>query len=322
MRVNTRKWEEVRLFFFDENDEPLVIYDCDTTVKDWFEQTPDCIFDIEYGSLKIESKQIDGSTGSNPNTIYSSDLQPNELSIGFYSGRHGEKEVAKDYIDEGYGTNLTTDSHGDIEFPDEEHPEIELNGFDDESDCTYDGNKVLRVKSINESNNSNDGETTKFASTMAVDGTFHSPRTLNFYFPLTLTTKDGVVMSMVMAQSGDRDGWEHDIQDLVDIGKESYGCFESYEEGDVYKGLKSVAGILKSVTEIFKSHNPWYVTFVGDNKNPASVIKTDSMVGLAMIGTKTSGEHKNKKQMTYVSTTEGDTYDGEYSFKVTIVNEK
>jgi len=320
MKPVTNKLEEVRLFFFDENDEPLVIYKCDTTVKGWQSQfpSPDCIFDIEVGDVKIEEKQRHGD--SKPCITYSSDLKPNELSFTFYAGRHGLAEVASDYIREGYGADLDTDSDGDLEFPDT--GKINLNGFDDESECTYqDGNKVLRVKSINSVNNTNDDETTKFASTMAVDGTFHSPKSLNFYFPFTATTKDGVAMSMVVAQSGSKDGWEHDIQDLVDVAKESYECFESYEEGDVYGGLKSVAGILKSVTEIFKSNNPWYITFVGDNKNPASVIQTDSMVGLSMIGTKTSGDNKGKKQMTYVSTTKGKSYDGEYSFKVNIVNE-
>jgi len=321
MKPVTHKWEEVRLFFFDENDKPLVIYNCDTTVKGWQAQLPNCIFDIEFGDIKIEAKQSDG-TGSTPSTTYSSDLKSNELAIGFYAGRHELARIASDYIEEGYGANLTTDSDGDVEFPDTDHPEIKLNGFDDEDECTYQDNKVFRIKSINKVNNSNDDETTKFAATMAVDGTFHSPKKLNFYLPFTATTKDGVAMSMVVAQSGSKDGWEHDIEDLVDVGKESYECFEAYEEGNVYNGLKSVAGILKSVTELFSSNNPWYITFVGDNKNPASVIQTDSMVGISMIGTKTSGDNKGKKQMTYVSTTKGDAYDGEYSFKVTIVNEK
>jgi hypothetical protein len=316
MKPVTHKLQEVRLYFFDENDKPLVIYEGDTTSKGWQMKTPDCIFDVVVGDFKIESKQSDGDT---PNVTYSSDLKSNELSIMFYAGRHGETKIASDYINEGYGTDLTTDNKGNLEFPKTDHPELKLNGFDDEIECIQNGDKKFIVKSINKKS---DSELTKFAATMAVDGTFHSPKSLNFYFPITITTKEGVAMNMVLAQSGSRDGWKHDIQSLVDAGKDSYECFEAYEEGNIFKGLKSVAGVMESVSDIFKSNNPWYITFVGDSKNPASVIQTNDIVGLSIVGTKTSGDNKGKKQMTYTSTTKGDTYDGEYSFKVTIVNEK
>jgi hypothetical protein len=170
-------------------------------------------------------------------------VQRNEIRFLFHAGRSQKKYVAIDYMNQGHVNSALPSSnqgHDDVEWPD---AEIDLGG------------SAMR------------------SASMSAKGDHEAPHKLNFYFPVKITTKGGMVLDLLLAQSGPAHGL---LKRLYHIGKAVEHAVKAgvqYYEGDEEEALENTQKFAKDLKTISKeNHNLWYVTVKGTEDWPAVAV--------------------------------------------------
>lgn len=183
------------------------------------------------------------------------------------------------------------------------------------------GSKTVATDFVNKVFNINDfdGSTNidvKYSSFMNVKGETKTPKTMNFYYPVTITI-DGSEFNLVLGQYGTHEGWGAKLHDAGKAGMESFEAFEAFEEGDWEEGAKEVVEVLKDGVDIFNDENPWIIGFIGTEERPVILLNKDGgTTGMAMIST-------DGNRMMTVIFKDGKKYlDKDYYFDVTVYQNK
>lgn len=172
-------------------------------------------------------------------------VQSNEIRILLHAGRHEKKHVAIDYMNQGHIDPTMSD-------PNPEHKHDDANWPDGDISLT---GSALRSGSI------------------SAKGDHEAPHKLNFYFPVTIKTRGGFVLNLLLAQSGPASGL---LKRLYHVGKAAVHCVKAgvqYYEGDEEEALQNTRKFEKDLKTIAKeNHNLWYVTVKGDQDWPAVAV--------------------------------------------------
>ncbi len=149
-----------------------------------------------------------------------------------------------------------------------------------------------------------------------VKGETKTPKTMNFYYPVTITI-DGSEFNLVLGQYGTHKGWEARLKDAAKADIESFEAFEAFEEDDWEEGAKEVVEVLKDAVDIFNDENPWIIGFIGTEERPVILLNKDGgTTGMAMIST-------DGNRMMTVIFEDGKKYKNkDYYFDVTVYQNK
>jgi hypothetical protein len=158
----------------------------------------------------------------------------NKITIRYHVGLHKTEPVAIEYLSKGHGAAVTGSK-----WPEAEDAVIALN------------------------------DETRSAG-ISVHGNFEAPHELNFYFEVTITTQDGLVMNLLLAQTSSGKGWLHTFSNVEKATTAGVKAGFAAYEGNAYGVLKQTLKFTKTARTIFKeSHNPWLLTVRGTTRWPA-----------------------------------------------------
>lgn len=103
-----------------------------------------------------------------------------------------------------------------------------------------------------------------------IDGGTAIPTGMNFYFPVTVMTDQGLVLQMYLGQNGSGKGWKGDLKTVGEAAKDGYDAYKDLEQGKWWDSLKSCYDFLKDLTGL-GSENTWSLTVVGTPEYPAFI---------------------------------------------------
>ncbi|HKS23282.1 MAG TPA: hypothetical protein VJZ76_10820 [Thermoanaerobaculia bacterium] len=113
----------------------------------------------------------------------------------------------------------------------------------------------------------------KGSASMSAKGDHALPKWMNFYFPVKITTPKGLVLDLLLGQTGPADGFwmrlAHDIKAGYDAAKAGI----EYYEGDEKEALKRTKAFVKDVGKIAQeNHNLWWLTVKGTEDYPVHTV--------------------------------------------------
>ena len=154
------------------------------------------------------------------------------------------------------------------------------------------------------------------SATISVKGDFKLPEKVNFFFPVKITTDQGFVYNIILAQTGSGKGFLHDLKDIGKIYNDISEIGEDAETEDDIGLAYHVHEFKDDLVDLFgKFNNPWILTAKGTELNPAAARpngldkeilsgekENDTHVGVSIYSTHFLSDifpYKNKKQMGY-----------------------
>lgn len=166
----------------------------------------------------------------------------NEIRFLFSAGRSQTKRVAMNYFNEGHADPAAVVEHSgkDLEWP---AAETELAG------------------------------STMRSASMSAKGDHEAPEKLNFYFPVKITTREGLVLDLLLAQSGGTAGFLKRMYHVARAIEHGVKAGVEYYDGAEEEALEETQKLAKDLKNIANdNHNPWYVTVIGTRKWPAVAV--------------------------------------------------
>jgi len=126
---------------------------------------------------------------------------------------------------------------------------------------------------------------------MSVKGNYETPKELNFYFPVTITTPQGFAMNLLLAQSGHTRALVQKLKAISPEAKVLYKAVTFDAEVDSVEAFAFMATMefISLLVDLLKDlENPWYVTVKGTKDWP-SVSATKGLPRILGIGPTRSG---------------------------------
>lgn len=132
------------------------------------------------------------------------------------------------------------------------------------------------------------------SATMSVHGEYATPKKMNFYFPLTITTDTGLVIKLLLGQTGTGPGSILAIgKDIAQIAMSAYSFGLSIADQNTLGTAASVWSLESAIKNLIGS-NPWYVTAIGTGSFPSIQVPEvkigkDTHPGILFLGPTSDG---------------------------------
>ena len=110
----------------------------------------------------------------------------------------------------------------------------------------------------------------QIAAHLHVDGSTQIPTDMNFFFPVKVTTENGIVFPMFLGQNGSGKGWKGDLETAGEAAKEGYDSYKDLVDGKLWDSFKSFVKFLEDTAKL-GSENDWSLAVIGDTAHPAFI---------------------------------------------------